>query len=61
MRKYIASLLKQEDGMETIEFVIILAIVAGLIAIVVSVGNSVRERAETAKGQIETGLAALDQ
>lgn len=59
MRKYIDSFIKEEDGMETIEFVVILAIVAGLIAIISAVGSTVRQKATEAQGEITNGLNSI--
>ena len=42
MGKYVKAFVKDESGMETIEFVVILAIVAGLIAVISAVGSTVR-------------------
>lgn len=56
MKKYMNSFIKEEDGMETIEFVVILAIVAGLIAIISAVGGQVRDKAGEAQDKIEAGL-----
>lgn len=54
MRDYIRAFKADENGMETIEFVIILAVVTGLIAIVFSVYKNVKGKAEGAEQQINT-------
>lgn len=59
MKRYFNRFVREEDGMETIEFVVILAIVAGLIAIITSVGGTVKNKANGAKNEIEAGLANL--
>ena len=56
MRKYINSFIKDEKGMETIEFVVILAIVAGLIAVISAVGVTVRKKADEANTEIMNRL-----
>lgn len=58
---YLKSFIKEEDGMETIEFVVILAVVAGLIAIVARVGKSVKDRGDQAEEKVNDGLGELDQ
>ncbi len=54
MNRYMKALATREEGMETIEFVIILAVVTGLIAIVFSVYKTVKGKAEGAEQQINT-------
>lgn len=39
---YLKDFIKNEDGMETIEFLVVLAVIAGLIGIVVSVGKNIK-------------------
>lgn len=58
---YLKTFIKEEDGMETIEFVVILAVVAGLIAIVARVGKSVKDRGDQAEQKVNDGLGELDQ
>lgn len=59
MGKYVKTFVKDESGMETIEFVVILAIVAGLIAVISAVGSTVRDKADQAQGKINEGLNAI--
>lgn len=59
MGKYVKAFVKDESGMETIEFVVILAIVAGLIAVISAVGSTVRDKADQAQGKINEGLNAI--
>lgn len=61
MKKYFNRFVREEDGMETIEFVVILAIVAGLIAIISAVGTQVTEKATTAQGKITEGLNSIPE
>lgn len=59
MKNYLKAFVKNEEGMETIEFVVILAIVAGLIAIISAVGATVRNKATDAQTAIENGLGQI--
>ena len=56
MRKYINSFIREEDGMETIEFIVILATVSGLIAVISAVGVTVRKKADEANTEITNQL-----
>lgn len=50
-----------ESGMETIEFVVILAIIAGLIALVTSIGKKVTKVGNGAAVDINDGMTGLKE
>ena len=52
--------IKDESGMETIEFVVVLAVVAGLIAIVAAVAENVSNTGEKAQNEVTSGLANIN-
>lgn len=52
---------KDESGMETIEFVVILAIIAGLIGIVAGIGTRMSTTGSAAEGEVNSGLDKIDQ
>lgn len=52
--------IKDESGMETIEFVVVLAVVAGLIAIVAGVATKVSDTGTKAQEKVNTGLTNID-
>lgn len=56
LKRYTDSFLKNEEGMETIEFVVILAVVAGLLFIVFQIVGSVKKKAVEASDEIKTNL-----
>lgn len=60
MRNYLKAFIKKEDGMETIEFVVILAVVAGLIVIITGVGATVRNKATDAQEVINNGMDSIN-
>ena len=53
--------IKDESGMETIEFVVILAIIAGLIGIVAGIGTRMKTTGGAAEGEVNKGLDSIDQ
>lgn len=55
----IKEFVKNESGMETIEFVVVLAIVAGLIAIVTRVGTAITSKGNGAEEAITNGISGL--
>ena len=60
MRNYLKAFIKKEDGMETIEFVVILAVVAGLIVIITGGGATVRNKATDAQEVINNGMDSIN-
>ena len=52
--------IKDESGMETIEFVVILAIIAGLIGIVAGIGTRMKTTGGAAETAVNDGLDKID-
>ena len=57
--EYAKKFFKNEDGMETLEFLVIMAVVVGVIALAVTVGKDAKGAGEKAKGTAATGLKQL--
>ena len=53
MKNYIKKFFSNEDGAETIEFVAILGVAVGIIAIVVAIGATMQDRASKAQNVLE--------
>ena len=51
---------RKEDGMETIEWVIVLALVAALLAVVISINTRVNSTASNAQKTIDSKLGEVD-
>ena len=53
MKNKMMHFIKQEDGMETVEWLCILAVVAGLITVVSRVAGTLNKKASDAEGAID--------
>ena len=60
MRKYAKRFFSEEDGMETIEFVVVLAVIAGLIGIVAAVATRISTTGSSAEDKVNTNLDKID-
>lgn len=61
MFKYINDFIKGNDGVETIEFIGVLAVGAGLIAAIASVASGMKGKVSTSKSSISKSIeTALD-
>lgn len=49
----VRNFIENEEGMETIEYLVVLAVVAGLIAIVVGVAKSVKTKGTSIAGKLD--------
>lgn len=56
MKGYFVHFIKDDDGMETIEFIAVLVVVAGLIAVIASLGASLNDRADKQISKIKEDL-----
>lgn len=56
MKGYFVHFIKDDDGMETIEFIAVLVVVAGLIAVIASLGASLNDRADKQISKIKGDL-----
>lgn len=59
MKKYVKDFLNQNDGVETIEFIALIAVAALLVVAITSIGKSMKGNAEGAKAQMESALSGL--
>ena len=60
MNKYINEFFKEEEGIETIEFIGLVAVAAVLIGIVVTIGQMMSETAGKAQGTMQNKLGELE-
>ena len=58
VKKYISRFIKNEDGMETLEFLVLLSVVAGLIGIVIAVKTSIEDAGEKVASSMENMLVS---
>lgn len=54
--KIVKKIVREEDGLEIVEWAILLIIVAALIGVALAIGNSLTNGAEQAKDQIENAI-----
>lgn len=60
MKKYLKEFLNKDDGIETIEFVALIAVAAILIAVIVSVGSKMKGTADLAATEINNSMDKVD-
>ena len=58
--RYVKAFHSEVDGMETIEWVIVLALVAALLAVVISINSRVNTTASNAQKTIDSKLGEVD-
>ena len=58
--RYVNAFHSEVDGMETIEWVIVLALVAALLAVVISINSRVNTTASNAQKTIDSKLGEVD-
>ncbi len=58
--RYVNEFHSEVDGMETIEWVIVLALVAALLAVVISINSRVNTTASNAQKTIDSKLGEVD-
>lgn len=58
--RYVNAFHSEADGMETIEWVIVLALVAALLAVVISINSRVNTTASNAQKTIDSKLGEVD-
>ena len=59
MKKYVREFLTHDDGVETIEFIALVAVAALLVVAITKIGNSMKDNAEGAQKQMEDALSGL--
>lgn len=59
MKKYFYSFVKEEEGIETIEFIALLAVAAVLIGIVTAIGTKLSTAGTAIESQIDGALSGL--
>lgn len=59
MKQYIREFIQEEDGIETIEFIALLAVAAVLIGIVTAIGTKLSTAGTAIEGQIDGALNGL--
>lgn len=57
---YVKSFIKSESGIETIEFIGLVAVAAILIGVIVTIGTRMKDTADNAQGSLEGSMDELD-
>ena len=60
MKNFFINFLNEENGIETIEFVALVAVAAILIAVIVTIGQKMSGTANGAQKSIDTSMTAVD-
>lgn len=61
MKKYLKSFVKEDEGIETIEFVGLVAVAAILIGVVVQIGTKMNATAGKAKDKLDSSMGEVDK
>mgnify|MGYP006867983820 CR=1 FL=1 len=61
MKKYLKRFVKEEEGIETIEFVGLVAVAAILIGVVVQIGTKMNATAGKAKNKLDASMGEVDK
>lgn len=61
MKKYLKRFVKEEEGIETIEFVGLVAVAAILIGVVVQIGTKMNATAGKAKDKLDASMGEVDK
>ena len=59
MKDYMKCFIKQEDGVETIEFIGLVAVAAVLIGVIVSIGSKMATSATDSEAELNSALDSL--
>ena len=59
MKKYLSSFIHEDDGIETIEFIGLVAVAAVLIGVVITIGGRMKTTADTYSDELNTKLEEL--
>ena len=60
MKKYLNRFMKEENGIETIEFIAMVAVAAALIIVITGIGNSMADKADDVKGKMDAAIDGLN-
>lgn len=61
MKEYVKDFLKNDAGVETIEFIGLLCVGAALIGVVALIGGSMIKSAQNGKANIENAISQIEQ
>lgn len=60
MRKYLKNFMGNEDGIETIEFIGLVAVAAILIGVIVTIGTRMKSTADTANNALDNSMSQVE-
>ncbi|WP_342980494.1 MULTISPECIES: hypothetical protein [unclassified Ruminococcus] len=60
MRKYLKIFMSNEDGIETIEFIGLVAVAAILIGVIVTIGTRMKTTADKANSALDTSMGEVE-
>lgn len=58
--KYLKSFVKEENGIETIEFIGLVAVAAILIGVIVTIGTRMKSTADTASDSLDASMGEVE-
>lgn len=56
MKKYFRDFFVKADGVETIEFIALIAVAAALVVVIATIGGQMSEKADDISGDLDTAL-----
>lgn len=59
MKKYLESFVREDEGVETIEFIGLVAVAAVLIGVVATIGGKMKNTANSAQGAMDGAIQQL--
>lgn len=60
MSKYVKQFIKEEEGIETIEFIGLVAVAAVLIGVIATLGKSMKDRVTASQQKMDNAFTNLD-
>ena len=60
MKNYIKDFVKNENGIETIEFIAMVAVAAALVIVITGIGQSMASKATDVRGKMEDAIDGLN-
>lgn len=60
MKSYLKKFIHEEDGIETIEFIGMVAVAAALLVVVAKIGGDMKNTANNAQGEMNKAISAIN-
>lgn len=60
MKKFFNSFITEEDGIETIEFIALVAVAAILIGVIVTIGTNMKGTADATEGELSSKMGEVE-